>query len=175
MLSTYYHLLVIPILLQTSTSLGINCRGSSKCGSHSFDFGNGTVIPYSLSAEFQKILINGTGTLPGGPVTPATLYKAGDHIACANDGGDGACLFMQGDVPSDGVNASVIIARLGDLVWHGCQSCGSVPLSGDNNPDEMGILTINYVKNYGGTGGCNGLCSAAQIQQSQSSIPTNDE
>ena len=71
---------------------------------------------------------------------------------------------MQGKVPSGGVNASTIIARLGDLDWHGCSGCGSVPLSGDNNPDEMGILTINYVKNYGGTGGCNGLCTDAQVQ-----------
>ena len=167
MFSTYHLLLVIPILLRTSTShsLGINCRGSGKCGSsHGFDLANGTNVPSSLSADFQRILLNGTGYLPGGPVAPGTVYQAGQHIACADNGGAGECLFMQGKVPSGGVNASTIIARLGDLDWHGCSGCGSVPLSGDNNPDEMGILTINYVKNYGGTGGCNGLCTDAQVQ-----------
>ena len=60
---------------------------------------------------------------------------------------------MQGNVPNGGVNG-LIKARIGDLNTHGCLHCGSLPLSGDNNPDEMGILTSNFV------GGlvCQGIC-----------------
>ena len=61
---------------------------------------------------------------------------------------------MQGNVPKEGVNASVIIAKLKELVVHGCQWCGSVPLGGNNDPKLMGQLTSNYVH----TGGCDGLC-----------------
>ena len=37
---------------------------------------------------------------------------------------------------------------------HGCDVCGSVPLAEDNDPDEAGILTVNYVAK----GACEGLC-----------------
>lgn len=54
-------------------------------------------------------------------------------------------MFVQGNVPAAGVNGSVIKARAGNLVEHGCAVCGSVPLARDNEPEEMGELTSNYV------------------------------
>ena len=53
------------------------------------------------------------------------------------------------------MSGEVIRERIGDLVNHGCQECGSVPLSGDNDEGREGILTVNWV---GWTGGCNGVC-----------------
>ena len=64
------------------------------------------------------------------------------------------CLFMQGNVPYDGVNGTIIKERIIDLFNHECNVCGSVPLSGDNNSDEMGILTSNSISE----GSCDGVC-----------------
>ena len=65
---------------------------------------------------------------------------------------------MEGDVTRGmgPINGSTIIARAGDLNSHGCWYCGSVPLSGDNKPAELGILVANYVSN---TYGCSGVCA----------------
>ena len=41
-----------------------------------------------------------------------------------------------------------------NLRGHGCHVCGSAPLSGDNDPNSHGILTVNYV----GGAVCKGLC-----------------
>ena len=41
-----------------------------------------------------------------------------------------------------------------NLANHECHVCGSAPLSGDNNPNSQGILTVNYV---GGVV-CKGMC-----------------
>ena len=45
----------------------------------------------------------------------------------------------------EGVTGETIQESMGDLVNHDCNVCGSVPLSGNNNPNEMGILTANFV------------------------------
>ena len=139
-------------------TLGINCKGSGTCG----------IEPLETVDAMYNLFVNGSdvanagspgGTnqvLTGGPVAPGVVWQAGNHIACqpSNHIG-GICMFMQGNVPAGGVDTAVIIQRLGDLQAHGCKTCGSVPLSGDNNPNAMGILTLNFVKD----GVCQGLCT----------------
>lgn len=70
-------------------------------------------------------------------------------------------MFMQGNVPAEGVDGYTIGRRIADLNWHGCHLCGSVPLSGDNDADKMGILTVNYVTGKG----CNGICDGIYAQR----------
>ncbi|KAL9629755.1 MAG: hypothetical protein Q9164_006739 [Protoblastenia rupestris] len=100
-------------------------------------------------------------------------WKLGSHIMCTRVEGFGVpkgaayCLFMQGDkgkqnqiVTNDnelipGVNGRIVKDRLPYLYYHGCRGCGSVPLGGFDDPQELGILTINYVKNRRE---CEGVC-----------------
>ena len=58
-------------------------------------------------------------------------------------------------MPGAGVSGAVVKQRVAELVAHECVYCGSVPLSGNNNPGVMGILTSNFVT---GTV-CNGVCA----------------
>lgn len=57
-------------------------------------------------------------------------------------------------MPPEGTTGKVLKQRLKELWGHGCRVCGSVPLSGDNDPRVEGWLTVNYV---GGVV-CPGLC-----------------
>ena len=57
-------------------------------------------------------------------------------------------------MPATGVLGALIKRKLQELSEHGCRVCGSVPLSGDNDPNSQGILTVNYI---GGVV-CKGLC-----------------
>ena len=61
---------------------------------------------------------------------------------------------MQGNVPDVGINGSVIVSKLSDLIHHSCCVCGSVLLGGNNDPSLMGELTSNCVHNKR----CSGLC-----------------
>ena len=103
--------------------------------------------------EFYVALRYGASlTIGGGPIVPTDIYSAGQHIACLHIAclttyDSGICLFMEGNVPKEGVRGSVIIDRVGDLNSHGCWYCGSVPISGDNKPEAMGVLTSNWVRN----------------------------
>ena len=113
------------------------------------------MLPFASVDHIYTLMVNGSTLLPGGPALQDDVYYAGNHIACEPSlHFGGICLFMQGNVPSNGVLASLVFERLGDLQSHGCQTCGSVPISGDNDPDEMGILTLNYVTDSV----CNGVC-----------------
>ena len=47
----------------------------------------------------------------------------------------------------------VVLQRINDLYPHMCQVCGSVPISWDNDPDEMEILACIYIRNTP----CNGV------------------
>ena len=137
-------------------ALGINCQGSSFCKTYF----NGLDYNENVISEFWTILNAGRSPrmTEGGPIRPTAIYKAGNPpwIACQPLPKGGAiCLFLQGNVPPEGVTGKVLQDRIGDLVNHGCSICGSVPLSGDNDPDKMGIMTANFIKsgNF-----CNGLC-----------------
>lgn len=145
-------LLNLLFLAATTTALGINCRGDKMCvKSH-----NSGLDPHNdLIDEFYQALANGaSAVIQGGPISPTAVYNYGQDVAChANSG---ICLYIEGQVSRGmvNVNGSTIIARAGDLNSHGCWYCGSVPLSGDNKPEEMGILKANYVKDNR----CSGVC-----------------
>ncbi len=64
------------------------------------------------------------------------------------------CAFMQGNIPAEGFDGSVIQLKMQQMVEHGCLGCGSVPFSADNDPNIAGILTVNYVHKSE----CEGLC-----------------
>lgn len=112
--------------------LGINCRGNFWCPWISADANH--IILYFL--YWMKTSMN-----------DADIYAHGVHIACASLYGSAAfCAYTQGhNVPPSGINGSGIKRKLTQLSDHGCFACGSVPIADDNNPKELGILTINYV------------------------------
>lgn len=107
-----------------------------------------SVFYYALSSGRSK-------RMKGGPIPRDYMVRPGEQIACMSNGlfGD-ICLFPEGNVPGKGVVAAVVLKRLYDMLEHGCKTCGSVPLSGDNDPAKMGILTANYVFN----GSCPSVC-----------------
>ncbi|KAL8802699.1 MAG: hypothetical protein Q9182_003657 [Xanthomendoza sp. 2 TL-2023] len=142
----------------TPVPRGINCRGSSQC---SFTTNN---TP-NLLAEFNTTLTLGTGTspsskptLPNGPIMDLELFFTGEHIICARNLHwlvGSICLFLQGDhIPPGGVPGFVIKRLVHQLSGHGCLFCGSVPVSEDNEPYRLGVLTSNYVVDEG----CQGVC-----------------
>jgi len=120
-----------------SFSLGINCRGNFWC-------------PWLSrpSNHILQYLLESIST----DMNDKDIYHHGQHIACATlyDSGreDGAafCVFAQGhNVPPPGINGSEIKRKLSELRDHGCFACGSVPLGDTNDPNSLGILTLNYV------------------------------
>ncbi|KAL9135413.1 MAG: hypothetical protein Q9175_003402 [Cornicularia normoerica] len=128
-------------------SLGINCRGSFLCPTFIEAF------PPDYIGTFIRI-VNGSAPYcpPGfwcGPLNDTDIYLPNDHIVCLPLGQSflgGICAFTQGsNVPATGLNGALIKQRLQELSDHGCLVCGSVPLSGDNDPDRQGMLTVNYI------------------------------
>ena len=118
-------------------SLGINCRGNLWCPWSSKS--SNRILPYLLG--WIAISVN-----------DEDVYETRAHIACvdlyAPSGVTGAsfCLFTQGpNVPQPRINGSEMKRKLRQLSDHGCFACGSVPLAEDNDPNAMGILTLNYV------------------------------
>lgn len=119
---------------------GINCQGSSECSQ-----GTGEVS--------RKL----TGYID--QLDNSRWVDNGVQIACVREPHSGdesgaICAFMQG---TGGAPASSLKTLAQDIVDHGCNKCGSVPLfyPSDNNNGDHGILTFNYVAN-----GCghSGLC-----------------
>lgn len=134
------------LLLTTplTTALGINCQGSTFCSPR---YNPSLTERTDLIDEFWVALSYGASPLiPGGPIVRSDLYMAGQHIACLDAYDGGICLFMEGNVPKGGVRGSVIIERLWDLKMHKCRWCGGVPISGDNDPGEMGVLKSDWVR-----------------------------
>ena len=137
---------LLNLLATGINTLGINCRGSNpNCWSQSgFDDTIATFLYFAA---------------PGGSLGDADLYTPGSHIMCRPWGAvpvGGICAFTQGrSLSPTGINGTMIRLKLNELVDHGCRTCGSVPLSENNNPVDAGILTVNYVL-HGPI--CNGLC-----------------
>ena len=143
-------------LLPFICSLGINCHGSIEYPkSQLIHLGRS----YNILASFSDALTHGNSYwIPGGPALSTCRWGAGDHIVCLPSAmgvhkGD-ICLFAQGNVTAGGIDTQVVLQRINDLYNHKCQACGSVPISGDNDPDKMGILMSNYIRDTV----CNGVC-----------------
>lgn len=137
-------------------SLGVNCRGSIICPAYLEAF------PPDYIGTFIKITSGSITDCPPdffcGPMNDTDIYLPNDHIVCLPIGRSflgGICAFIQGNnLPTTGVDGALIKRKLQELRGHGCRVCGSVPLSGDNDPSKEGILTVNYI---GGLA-CKGLC-----------------
>jgi len=118
-------------------SLGINCRGNFWCPWVSRPSNH--ILRYLL--DWMNKTMHDTD-----------IYFHGAHIACttlyADRSGRGAafCVYTQGhNVPPPGINGSEIKRKLTLLNEHGCFACGSIPLAEDNDPNALGILSLNYV------------------------------
>ncbi|MCJ1298189.1 hypothetical protein MMC08_000978 [Hypocenomyce scalaris] len=150
-------LATLPLLPPALAALGINCRGDRQCQTSN---NPGLDKHNDLMDEFYQALANGASwQVPGGPIDPTATWQYGQDVACYATAG--VCMYTTGTVTrgQNGINGSVLIDRAGDLNSHGCWYCGSVPLSGDNNPEDfpVGYLVVDYVGPN--TGGCNGVCS----------------
>ncbi|KAM0801873.1 hypothetical protein BDR22DRAFT_887933 [Usnea florida] len=137
-------------------SLGINCRGSALCPEYNFPS-----RPEYIGTLIQITTGNADDCPPEyscGPLNDTDTYLPNDHIVCLPQGKSflgGICAFAQGkNAPRAGIQGALIKRTLMNLADHGCHVCGSAPLSGDNDPNSQGILTVNYV---GGVV-CKGLC-----------------
>ena len=137
-------------------SLGVNCRGSALCPGYLEAF-----PPDYIGLLIE--LTNGSShycplDFSCGPLNDTDIYLPKDHIVCLPLGQSflgGICAFAQGrNVPATGVTGALVKRKLRELRDHGCTVCGSVPLSGDNDPRSQGILTVNYI----GGMACKGLC-----------------
>ena len=89
-------------------------------------------------------------------------YYAGQDIACMKHNVYPSpiitwgfyCGFMQGNIPAEGVDGALILLKMQQMIEHHCLGCGSVPFSDDNDPNTLGVLTVNYVRQSE----CEGLC-----------------
>ena len=95
------------------------------------------------------------------PLTTSDYYYYdGQNIACEDHegfpfSGGYYCAFLQGyNVSPKGLNGPLLLKKMAQLIQHGCQGFGSVPISDDNDPIRAGLLTINYVAQSE----CTGLC-----------------
>ena len=145
--ATFLVLLPIFSLSVNVNALGINCQGSILCGYKN----KGEMV---LDTFYDAMTSGSQSFIPGGPLEDERVYYNGQpqDVACWED--LKVCLFLQGNIPSTGMNGSTIKLRLNELRLHGCRICGSVPISGNNDPYNSGYLTSNFVT----SGSCNGIC-----------------
>lgn len=139
--------------LMLASAEGINCEGNRRCSpKHNGGLSGNT----DLMDEFYQALANGASdVIQGGPLISTTQYprQGQQYIACSADAK--ICLSLAGNAPAEGMTGLDLATRVGELNAHGCWYCGSVPLSGDNNPGKMGILRVNIASPpY-----CNGVCA----------------
>ena len=95
--------------------------------------------------RFHDLLKYGLPDLPGGPAPNDTYFHPGQHIAC--QAGDPhhhpqghICVFLEGDhLSRAGMNTSMIVEKLDQLVRYGCRKCGSV------NIDPFGPYDVSKV------------------------------
>lgn len=102
-------------------ALGINCRGSSSCG---------TCRAHALSEIFTQVE----------GIDDGATFGDGTHIACSGN----CCAFLQN--VSGTKTGAQLKGYMRQLVDHGCDKCGSVPTEPGNNVDN-GELTVNFVSN----------------------------
>ncbi|OCL14192.1 killer toxin [Glonium stellatum] len=115
-------------VLSSANAKGINCEGSSDCG----------LSDAPSMGELVSIIEDS--------VPDDQFYANGEHIVCIESGSRAysICAFcqMSGGAPGSSIK---VLAR--ELLAHGCQNCGSIPLfyPGDNNVAD-GELTFNAVR-----------------------------
>jgi hypothetical protein len=127
-------------ILHRVSADGINYEGAGSCAGFGLN-------PHSLAdllGDAQQL-------------DPNAWFQNGEHIVCAEAiAGDGICAFLQA---TGGAPGSSIPGLIQALLDHGCTICGSVPLfypiNEDSDPNDHGILTVNYVES---TDGCSGVC-----------------
>jgi hypothetical protein len=105
---------------------GINCHGGANCDT----------APDNPSLTTIRDLINGAND--------GRIYTSGQQIACADeDFFSGAiCAFLQDGAAEYGYQIKALAQQLVD---HGCSTCGSTPV--DGNDVNNGMLTVNWVQN----------------------------
>jgi hypothetical protein len=103
--------------------LGINCRGSSQCGN----------TPKSVAQDLTNFINN---------INSDRWYNDDEIIGC---GTDNICAYLKGTGGASGQKIKEIAHYIPE---HKCKVCGSVPyLYPDENDDNNGMLTYNYVTN----------------------------
>lgn len=132
-------------LMASELNMGLNCRGSAIMCVGSDKMGvMHTVRDYMYA-------------IPKG-----YRYYTGQDIACMKHNVYPSpwitwgfyCAFMQGNIPAEGVDGALIQLKMQQMIEHHCLGCGSVPFSDDNDPQTLGVLTVNYVSQSE----CEGLC-----------------
>ena len=138
-------------------TLGLNCEGSAvMCVG---------AAQYSVMHTLRDYMY----AIPHG-----YRYYAGQDIACMKHHvypnpwitWGYYCAFMQGNVSAEGVDGAEILLKMQQMIEHHCMGCGSVPFSPDNDPQKLGILTVNYVRQSE----CEGLCYYVPPGQSVGSV-----
>lgn len=132
-------------LIASEVDMGINCEGSV------------IMCIGSTQMGVMHTLRDYTYAIPVG-----YRYYDGQDIACMKHNvypnpwitWGFYCVFMQGNIPTEGVLGTLIQLKLQQMIEHHCLGCGSVPFSDDNDPRTLGILTVNYVRQSE----CEGLC-----------------
>ncbi|KAL9041546.1 MAG: hypothetical protein Q9180_001209 [Flavoplaca navasiana] len=130
------------MLAPSSTSLGINCRGSFFCSygpwSHDRPSLDDDIISifFALAADRMSIC---TLEISCGPVEDADIYLPGEHIICWPYGRSflgSICDFTRGNVSSTGTNGTVIKDKLAALKTPGCTLCGNASKLGTFSNDS---------------------------------------
>lgn len=135
-----------PASLSPRAVEGINCDGSSQCKNYKgklqeiLDKVNqivvGTVFP-----QHEQIACAGFDWKPGNPLE---IFKGLFPF-------DGLCVSVcenteQVEVgPADNGQSNSIGAVIGDLLWHGCEACGTAPTIRGPNQLSTGCISVNYV------------------------------
>lgn len=156
----------------SNIGLGINCRGSSLCPS---DYLAPDYVGIMLNIANGLARCNPRSSFNCGPMNDTDFYEPGAHIVCLPQGRSflgGICAFTQGNLGVSGREATAVSIgvtgirikqKLQQLSLHGCRICGSVPLGNSNDPNEAGILTVNYVSGSA----CPGLCPPSHYSADQ--------
>ena len=138
-------------------TMGLNCQGS------------GIMCIGAAQSGVMHTLRDYMYAIPHG-----YRYYAGQDIACMKHhvypnpwiSWGYYCAFMQGNISSEGLDGAEIQLKMQQMIEHHCMGCGSVPISPDNDPQKLGILTVNYVRQSE----CEGLCYYVPPGQSAASV-----
>lgn len=122
---------------------GINCDGSSQCGHYKgklqeiLNKVNQIVIGTTFT-QYEQIACAGFDWKPSNPLE---IFKPFDGLCasvCANT--------EKVEVgPADNGQSNSVGAVISDLLWHGCEACGTAPTIRGQNQLSTGCISVNYV------------------------------